>query len=109
MLGFIGFDERALSSQVLNDYTVNLSGQLFDLPGGPVGIAIGYEHRFRSGSFTPIPVRTSPAACSALTVGVNNVFDQDPPACFSCNLNNYDPTTYDVPGRFGYLRLSYGL
>jgi len=45
----------------------------------------------------------------ALTLGVNNVFDKDPPACFSCSLNNYDPTTYDVPGRFGYLRLSYGL
>jgi iron complex outermembrane receptor protein len=45
----------------------------------------------------------------ALTVGVNNLFDKDPPACFSCSLNNYDPTTYDVPGRFGYLRLSYGI
>ncbi|HVF94321.1 MAG TPA: TonB-dependent receptor [Sphingomonas sp.] len=45
----------------------------------------------------------------ALTAGINNVFDKDPPACFSCSLNNYDPTTYDVPGRFGYLRLSYGL
>lgn len=43
-----------------------------------------------------------------LSLGVNNVFDQDPPACFSCSLNNYDPTTYDVPGRFGYARLSYG-
>ena len=45
----------------------------------------------------------------ALTIGVNNLFDRDPPACFSCSLNNYDPTTYDVPGQFGYLRLSFGL
>ena len=45
----------------------------------------------------------------AFSIGVNNLFDQDPPACFSCSLNNYDPTTYDVPGRFGYLRLSFGL
>lgn len=44
-----------------------------------------------------------------LTFGLNNVFDTDPPACFTCSLNNYDPTTYDVPGRFGYVRLSYGL
>jgi iron complex outermembrane receptor protein len=43
-----------------------------------------------------------------LTLGINNVFDTDPPACFSCSLNNYDPTTYDVPGRFGCARLSYG-
>ena len=42
-----------------------------------------------------------------LTVGVNNVFDKDPPACASCSLNNYDPTTYDVPGQFGYARLTY--
>jgi iron complex outermembrane receptor protein len=32
----------------------------------------------------------------SLTAGVNNVFDKDPPACFSCSLNNFDPTTYDV-------------
>lgn len=43
----------------------------------------------------------------SLTVGVNNVFDKDPPGCISCGLNNFDPTTYDVPGRFGYVRLSY--
>ena len=42
-----------------------------------------------------------------LTLGVNNVFNQDPPACFSCTGPNYDPTTYDVPGQFGYVRLSY--
>ena len=41
------------------------------------------------------------------TVGVNNVFNSAPPACVSCNLNNYDPTSYDVPGQFGYLRISY--
>ena len=43
----------------------------------------------------------------AFTIGVNNVFNQDPPACFSCTGPNYDPSTYDVPGQFGYLRLSY--
>ena len=41
----------------------------------------------------------------ALTVGVNNLFNQDPPACFSCSLNNFDPTTYDVPGQFVYGRI----
>jgi iron complex outermembrane receptor protein len=42
-----------------------------------------------------------------LAVGVNNVFNQDPPSCVSCSLNNFDPTTYDVPGQFGYIRLTY--
>ncbi|WP_374942711.1 TonB-dependent receptor domain-containing protein [Sphingomonas sp.] len=56
MLAFVGFDERSRSRQKLNDYQANLSGELFDLPGGPVGVAIGYEHRFQYGSFTPDPV-----------------------------------------------------
>ena len=41
-----------------------------------------------------------------LTVGVNNVFDRDPPACFTCDSANFDPSTYDIPGQFGYVRLS---
>lgn len=38
------------------------------------------------------------------TLGVNNVLDEDPPVCYSCSLNGYDPSIYDVPGRFTYLR-----
>ncbi|MBW6528636.1 TonB-dependent receptor [Sphingomonas sp. RHCKR7] len=56
MLAFVGFDERSRSQQRLNDFTFNLSGELFDLPGGPVGVAAGYEHRYQQGSFTPDPV-----------------------------------------------------
>jgi iron complex outermembrane receptor protein len=37
-------------------------------------------------------------------LGVNNLFDKDPPGCISCGLNNFDPTTYDVPGRYFYAR-----
>ena len=42
-------------------------------------------------------------------LGVNNLFDKDPPACFSCGLNNMDATTYDVPGRYWYLRVNFGI
>jgi iron complex outermembrane receptor protein len=42
-----------------------------------------------------------------LTVGGNNLTNKNPPACFTCSVNNYDPTTYDVPGRFFYGRISY--
>ena len=56
MLAFIAFTEHDRSSQRLFDYTVNLNGDLFDLPAGPVGIAIGYEHRLQSASFTPDPL-----------------------------------------------------
>jgi iron complex outermembrane receptor protein len=42
-----------------------------------------------------------------LTFGVNNVLDEDPPVCYSCSLNGYDPSIYDVPGRFAYLRVNW--
>jgi iron complex outermembrane receptor protein len=42
-----------------------------------------------------------------LTVGGNNLTDKDPPGCFTCGINNFDPTTYDVPGQFFYGRVSY--
>lgn len=43
----------------------------------------------------------------SFTAGILNLTDEDPPACFSCGLNNFDPTTYDPPGRFGYLRVAF--
>jgi iron complex outermembrane receptor protein len=36
--------------------------------------------------------------------GVNNLTDKDPPVCLSCSLNGYDASTYDLPGRFFYVR-----
>ncbi len=39
-----------------------------------------------------------------LTIGIDNLFDQDPPVGFSSFANSYDVTTYDTPGTFGYLR-----
>jgi iron complex outermembrane recepter protein len=40
------------------------------------------------------------------TVGMNNVFDKDPPICLSCSLNGLDAATYDLPGRVWYVRAS---
>lgn len=44
-------------------------------------------------------------AQTRLTVGAENLFDRDPPACLSCSLNGYDPSTYRIPGRFLYARV----
>jgi iron complex outermembrane receptor protein len=38
-----------------------------------------------------------------LSVGVNNIFDKDPPVCVTCSLNGYDAGTYDLPFRFWYV------
>ena len=35
------------------DYSANITGSLFTLPAGDLGIAAGYEHRNESGSFVP--------------------------------------------------------
>jgi iron complex outermembrane receptor protein len=39
------------------------------------------------------------------TLGINNVTDEDPPFCFSCELNSFDGSAYDVPGMFWYGRV----
>jgi len=40
-------------------------------------------------------------------LGVNNVFGQNPPICYTCTLNGYDAGTYDLPGAFWNARLKY--
>ena len=41
-----------------------------------------------------------------LTGGVRNLFDEDPPLCYSCSLNGYDASNYDIPeSQFGYVQL----
>jgi iron complex outermembrane receptor protein len=43
---------------------------------------------------------------TTVKVGINNLFDHDPPICMSCSLNGYDASTYDMPGsRFVYVAL----
>ena len=96
---------------------------ILDWTGGPIGATITGRYidnviesqggnRLDKRFYTDVQLQFRPSWVDnrlALTIGVNNLFDRDPPACFSCSLNNYDPTTYDVPGQFGYLRLSFGL
>lgn len=61
-------------------------------------------------TYLDLQARWSPAALDdrvTFALGINNLADEDPPGCFTCGLNNFDPTTYDPPGRFGYFRISY--
>jgi iron complex outermembrane receptor protein len=39
------------------------------------------------------------------TLGINNLLDEDPPFCFSCELNSFDGSAYDIPGMFWYGRV----
>ena len=56
MLDFVTFEQNDSSSQSTYGMTGNVSGSLFDLPGGPLGLAVGLEYRKLKGRFDPDPV-----------------------------------------------------
>ena len=56
MMDWATFEQHDSSTQDMWDFTANLSGALFELPGGPLGLAIGVEHRDQEGQFDPDPV-----------------------------------------------------
>ena len=41
------------------------------------------------------------------SLGFNNVLDEDPPVCFPCGVIGMSIVVHDLPGRVGYLRVSY--
>ncbi|VAW46831.1 TonB-dependent receptor, partial [hydrothermal vent metagenome] len=53
MLNYISFVQSDNSEQELTDFTANISGDLFELPAGPLSVAVGYEYRKKSGFFQP--------------------------------------------------------
>ena len=61
--------------------------------------------------YNDVQVTWTPSRLEGLNVqlGIRNLFDEDPPSCFSCALNGFDATTYDVPGMYGYIRATYRL
>ncbi len=44
-----------------------------------------------------------------LSLGFNNVLDEDPPVCDACGVISMSPVSHDLPGRVAYLRVSYEL
>ncbi len=58
-------------------------------------------------TYVDLQVTLPPVYGVNLEVGINNLFGEDAPLCFSCSLNGYDPSTYDPEGQFGYIRASY--
>jgi iron complex outermembrane recepter protein len=89
---------------MLNDWGAGLTFRWIDemtLDGGGT---------LDSALFTDVQVRWTPEfANNALTlaVGVNNVLDEDPPVCFPCGVIGMSIVAHDLPGRVGYVRLSY--
>jgi iron complex outermembrane receptor protein len=42
-----------------------------------------------------------------ISVGFNNLLDEDPPVCDACGVIGMSPVSHDLPGTVGYLRVSY--
>jgi iron complex outermembrane receptor protein len=82
MYNWIAFTQHDRSSQTLWDGTANLTGTILDLPAGPLGLALGYEHRDMKGSFVPDPIIQAglgadiPAAASSGHYHVDEVYGE---------------------------------
>jgi iron complex outermembrane receptor protein len=99
---FPKFKSTAVLDWSLKEFGASLTGRYIsgvDEPGNRL------NHRL----YTDLQLRWEGVSLDGFgfALGVNNLFNRPPPACISCGLNNMDPTTYDVPGRFFYARATY--
>ncbi|MCD9028751.1 TonB-dependent receptor [Luteimonas sp. BDR2-5] len=69
MLEYIGFLENSYLGFEQRSIYANLTGELFDLPAGPLAFAAGVEHRRESGFDRPDPL---------IGTGVTNGFTREP-------------------------------
>lgn len=75
-----------------NIYSANLSGSIATLPGGDLGIAVGYEHREESGRFVPDAFNQSGQSTGLAATTTEGSYDLDE---FYMELNV--PVLSDVP------------
>jgi iron complex outermembrane receptor protein len=53
MIDFIQYTDKAQANFRTTNYFANITGNLFDLPAGPLSFAAGYEYRKEAGFFEP--------------------------------------------------------
>ncbi len=101
---FPRFKSTAILDWNLGQFGASLTGRYI----GGVEEANGNEMDARF--YTDIQLRWNPPFLDnriGLAIGAINLFGVEPPECFTCGLNNLDPTTYDVPGTFVYGRITF--
>jgi len=63
-----------------------------------------------SAIFTDLRLSWNPGAMDdafTISVGFNNLLDEDPPVCDACGVIGMSPVSHDLPGRVGYIRFTY--
>jgi iron complex outermembrane receptor protein len=100
---FPRFKSTAILDWTLHDFGASLTGRYIS------GVREANGNRLNERLYTDVQLRWNPGFLHGFgfALGANNLFDTDPPACFTCGLNNMDPTTYDVPGTFIYGRVTF--
>ncbi len=80
------------------------NGPLVDVDGVPTRTT----NKLDSMIYTDMQVSWSPQELFGggwtFAFGVNNLFDERPPACYSCDLNSLSGTIHQIGGEFWYLR-----
>lgn len=69
MANYIRYDAHDENSAEQYDFAANVSRSLFDLPGGALGIAVGYEYRKEFASDRPDPFAATPSSILPLVNG----------------------------------------
>ena len=86
------------------EYTVRIIGKMTEVSTGtlqPTGNNMSTTvYNDIQGSYNVDSLNTT------FTGGIRNLFDKNPPISSVQELNSFDPTLYDVPGRFYYFRMS---
>ncbi|MEA3037065.1 MAG: iron complex outerrane recepter protein [Sphingomonadales bacterium] len=100
---FPKFKSTAVLDWSLGEFAASLTGRYIG------AVTEDNGNRMRHRLYTDIQLRWEGEGLKGFgfAIGANNLFNVDPPACFSCGLNNMDPTTYDVPGTYFYARATY--
>jgi len=98
----------SLTLRYLSDLTEICPGALADAGAADVcSDPVNLLNEMKSKVFTDLRLGWTPSAFDKkleVALGVNNILDEDPPPCLSCDLNNYDGTLYPVPGRYIHAR-----
>jgi iron complex outermembrane recepter protein len=66
MLNYILFEQHDVVEQSMRNYTANATGQLMELPAGPLGMAVGTEYLENDGSSHPDALITQGNTASSL-------------------------------------------
>jgi iron complex outermembrane receptor protein len=104
-IGIVDWDMNNFGASITGRYIKNVT----ESSGKPGTAAEGLPHDLGNKFYTDVQLRMwAPGLVDKLgfAFGVNNLFNTKTPACFTCDVNGFDPTTYEIPGRYFYFRMT---